>query len=134
MKITTEKYARALFESLKNVDEPEKVNLLIKNFISLTVKNNDFYQIDKIFKDFKKKWDQEFRLIKAEVKSVYPIGSDLEKTILDYIKKESKMSQVEIENKIDKEILGGVVIKYDDKIFDASLKTKLNRLRESLLN
>lgn len=134
MKISPEKYASALFELLKDANNQKEANILISNFISLTVKNNDFYQIDKIIKEFKKKWDQEFRLIKAEIISVYPISSDVEKVILDYVKKEAKMTQVEIENKIDKEILGGVIVKYDDRIFDASLKTKLNRLKEALLN
>lgn len=134
MKISPEKYASALFELLRGVNNQKEANTLISNFISLTVKNNDFYQIDKILKEFKRKWGQEFRLIKAEVISVYPISPDVEKVILDYVKKEAKMTQVEIENKIDKEILGGVIVKYDDKIFDASLKTKLNRLKETLLN
>lgn len=134
MKIRVEKYSQALFEILQTVEDQQTAEKLVKNFINLLVKNNDFYQVDKILKIFKNKWNQKFGLIKAEIKSAHPLNLDLEKMILEYIKKEATVSQVESENKIDKTILGGVIIKYNDKIFDASLKTKISRLEESLLN
>ena len=49
-----------------------------------------------------------------------------------YIVKLTKDKNVNIDKKIDKDILGGVVIKYDDKILDISLRTKLEELRQVL--
>lgn len=134
MKISTEKYSLALFDLLQNVDDHNKANQLINNFISLVIKNNDFHQIDKIFKNFKSKWNNHFNLIEAEVKSVYPLSVETEKLILDYIKENAKASDVKLNSNLDQSVFGGVVIKYQDKIFDASLKTKLNNLKNSLLN
>ena len=37
-----------------------------------------------------------------------------------------------MKEKQNKNILGGVILKYGDKILDGSLKTKLNSLKEEL--
>ncbi len=40
--------------------------------------------------------------------------------------------EVEIEVKIDPNILGGIVVKVEDRVFDGSIKTQLDRIREIL--
>lgn len=134
MKISTEKYAQALFELLKEADDTGSVSKIITNFIDVLVKNNDFYRSKRIFKDFKKIWDKEFNTIQMEISSVYQLEPIILKTILDHVKTTSKMDKIESKNNTNQDILGGVVIKYGDKIFDSSLRTRLQRLKESLLS
>ena len=40
--------------------------------------------------------------------------------------------EVEIEVKIDPTIIGGIIVKVEDKVFDGSIKTQLERIREVL--
>ena len=42
-------------------------------------------------------------------------------------------SQVELENVIDERLIGGVKVIVEDKIFDGSVKNKVERLKESLI-
>ncbi len=67
----------------------------------------------------------------AEISSVYP----LEKQQREEFKKvlAEKIGQsIELKEKIDKEIIGGVIVKLDDVVIDGSLRNKLQKAMEKL--
>jgi F-type H+-transporting ATPase subunit delta len=55
------------------------------------------------------------------------------KKISDLIKAKTK-KEVVVKTEIDKELIGGVVVKYNDKIIDMSIKHQLNNLAKQLSN
>ena len=54
------------------------------------------------------------------------------KSIIEYIKKATEASDVLLDENVDKHILGGVVVKYGDKIVDSSLRARVESLGRSL--
>jgi F-type H+-transporting ATPase subunit delta len=40
--------------------------------------------------------------------------------------------EVEITSKVDPEIIGGIIAKVEDKVFDGSIKTQLERIKSTL--
>lgn len=60
-----------------------------------------------------------YKLTEEQMKIFYQIFPHLEKTV--------------VENIIDKDLLGGFVIKYRTSIFDASINGKINNLVEEFL-
>jgi len=69
----------------------------------------------------------------AHVTTAVPLTDDLEKKIL---KKVTEMTgnQVTIENKIDKSIIGGFVLRVGDLQYDASIANKLSNLKREFTN
>ena len=55
--------------------------------------------------------------------------AELKKVLSNYFKKE-----IIITEKVDSEIIGGVIIKAGDKLIDASLSSQLNKLQSNLLD
>jgi len=55
------------------------------------------------------------------------------KKLKNYLQGLNKDETLEFKVNIKQEIIGGIVLKYGDKIIDASLKTRLNQLKNSLL-
>ena len=90
--------------------------------------------MDKIISEFEKFWNKEFKIVQAEVGSFSPLGEKTAALLESYIKKASGAQEVSVDFQIDKSILGGTVIKYGDKIFDAGLKTRLEKLKEKIAN
>lgn len=132
MKINAKKYALALIEMLEGADEKQSKKI-INDFAKDLVHNNESHKLEKIIREFSLLFDAKYSIVNANITSASTLTAASEKTLNDYIKNNTKASEVNIEKSIDASIIGGVVIKYGDKIFDASLRTQLNKLKDSLL-
>ena len=127
MKITPKQYAISLYDSTKNVDNTE-LGKRISNFVNILKKNNDLSLAGKIIEYYFKYRREQKNISKVEITSHDKLDSE---TINDIIKKFNK--QVEVEEKIDKSLLGGIIIKIDDNtLIDGSVKRKLENLRACL--
>ncbi len=49
-----------------------------------------------------------------------------------YLSRETGREKIETVNKVDKNILGGIIVKYGDKVFDGSLRKKLEEFRGAI--
>ncbi len=131
MKVTPAQYAKVLFELTYNQKE-EEIKPVLDNFIKVLAQNNDLKKIDDIIKEFSNIWDQKEGKIKVEIISARPLDENTLNLIKDYLSQKTKAKTFDIQHKIDKKILGGVIIKLKDKILDASLTNYLNRLKQHI--
>lgn len=131
MKISTNQYAQALF-ALVNDSSSKKSSGAVAKFAQLLVDNNDAFRADKIISEFSRLWDKSRGSIEVEIISAHELDGKTIKTLEEYIKKVSGAIELKIIKKIDKSILGGVIIKYGDRIFDAGLKSRLEKFKEAM--
>ena len=132
MKISNKQYALALFGGIKNSNKT-KIKQIINEFVELLVVNNDISKADKIINEFNNVWNKEQGIIEAEIKSARSLDSSVVKFLQKYIKEISKAKNVEVDKSEDKSLLGGVVVKYGDKVMDGSLRTRLKELKEDMV-
>lgn len=132
MRITTKQFALSLYEAVDGKSSRE-VKAAIKKFIELLAGKNQLGEADKIIAEFVKIWNNQRGIVEAEVASANGLAKEIVKLLKNYIVKLSGAKEVKISEEIDKNILGGVVIKYNDKVLDGSLKTALVDLREKLI-
>lgn len=128
MKITPKQYAISLYESTNNLPK-NKLAERIKNFVNILKKNNDFSLGEKIVQQYYKYYRTKRNISKIEITSSQKLDSE---TLNNILKKFSK--QVEIEEKIDGSLIGGIVIKIDENtLIDGSVKRKLEDLKKVLI-
>ncbi len=133
MKIKAKQYAQALFLEARGKEGKELLNV-IDRFFEVLKTDNNISQIGKIIFYFNELWNKENSLVEAEITCSRPLESNLKNDILSYLKKISKAENIKISEKENKKIIGGFVLKYGDKIIDASIKNKINSFKNSLLN
>jgi len=132
MKITPKQYALSLYETVDGKSSGE-VKAVIKKFVEFLAKKNQLSKAEKIIVEFIKIWNDKRGIV--EVRSVSAKGLDKEtvKLLKNYIIKLSGAKEVIMNQEINKDILGGVVIRYADKVVDGSLRTQLGDLKEKLI-
>ncbi len=139
MKITQKQYGEALFQSVINMPagkagkKDSHIKCVSDNFVKLLAANNDMAKADKIIDQFIKIWNKEEGIVEAEAVSARELDKKIVKLLNDHIVQLSGAGKVLLKQKVDKNVLGGVVIKYGDKILDGSLKMKLNELRSKMI-
>ena len=116
----------------KVIDNIYEGNDNIKNFIKIIVRNRRSNYIIKIFNEFIKKCNETLNIKDGIIYSVRKLSEDEIESIQNGIK-DRLGCDVDLENVIDEKLIGGVKVLVEDKIFDGSIKNKIERLKESLI-
>ncbi|MFA6306739.1 MAG: ATP synthase F1 subunit delta [Patescibacteria group bacterium] len=132
MRIKPKQLALSLYESVDG-KSPSQVKAVIAKFIELLAEKNMLAKEDKIIAQFIKIWNEKRGIIEAEAAGANKLDKANIKLLENYIIKLSGAKEVLISEKIDKNILGGVIVRYGDKIIDGSLKTQLEELKSKLV-
>ncbi|MEA2065363.1 MAG: ATP synthase F1 subunit delta [Patescibacteria group bacterium] len=132
MKITLKQYAESLYQIVQGKDESEIKNV-IENFVKVLQSNNDINKLDKVIEEFCKTWNKEEGIIETEVVSTKNLDNEIVELLNSYIAKLSGVKKVLVKQKIDKNILGGLIIKYKDKVLDGSLRMRLRELKIEMM-
>jgi F-type H+-transporting ATPase subunit delta len=104
---------------------------LVTNFVSLAVELDKFKTLLKSKQSILRRLRKASGISRAEITfGENPSDSDLKK-ITEGLEKLTG-DEVEIEVKIDPAIIGGIIVKVEDRVFDGSIKTQLERIRDIL--
>ncbi len=126
-KNTPKQYAVALHQ-ITNGLSGKFLDEAIKEFVLLLAHDHKLKQSDAIINEFIHYSKKEEGITEIEITTT---GNLDEKTIKKI--KSSFGDKVEATIKVDPNILGGIKIKTEDRILDASLKTQLLKLKESII-
>lgn len=132
MKISEKQYARSLYQAVEGKSKT-KVKQVIKNFIEILARDNKFSRADAIINEFIKIWNEKNKIVEAEVVGARELNSDIIISIKKYILEMTKVKEVSLTRLVDKNILGGVIIKYGDKVLDGSLKGRLEEMKKVMM-
>ncbi len=119
-------------EALKRIFEG-KIHALSINFLLLITENKRENYIPGIFRYLEDLYRREEGVKSAVLTSAQPLKVLLVAQIKEILEKEFK-SKVELSQKVDEKLIGGFVLRVEDKQYDASLSTQLKKIREQLLH
>jgi len=130
-KITPRQYAVALYEAIA---ESSKENLLerLRNFLTLLKARGQWKQLSRILSIFDKVYEENSGIAAAEIISARSLTADELSWAENGLKKLA--NAVEFVNIVDKDLIGGVIIKQRDNLWDLSVKGQLARLRRKIVN
>ena len=111
----------------------EKKNSITEKLLDLLIHNKRVAIITDIASCFIQLYNKNNNIKEAIVITASPIDKDLEKKILSQIKIPAAKS-ITLTNLIDSSIIGGFIIRYDGKEYNASIKQNLKNLKTELIN
>lgn len=112
----------------------EQINHLLLNFLLLLVDRRRIVFIEGICRKYLELLRKLNNTVLAEVTSAVRLYEGEAERLVEKIKQLTGATAVEIETKIDPDIIGGVIIKVGSEVYDASLRGQLRRISLSLLN
>ncbi len=106
----------------------EEMNPLMRSFLSLLIDKGRILFLEGIGKQYLTQLRALNQTVLAEVTSAVPLSDAQKETVREKVQAMTSARQVEIETKIDADLIGGVVIKVGSQVIDASLRGQLRRL------
>ncbi len=101
------------------------------NFLELLIEKGRVPEIFRIRRQFEELWKHENRRIEVTVTSAV----DLDPAVVNKIGAEIEQQtgqEVELASRVDADILGGVVLQVGNMVLDASIRSRLEKLRKSV--
>lgn len=119
------KFIRAVLEG--------KVSQLTYEFILILLRHKRISQMSEIIEFFLEKVDEEAGIQKAQVITAVPMSEDLSNKLQLKLQVLTG-KQIRLEHKVDKRILGGVIVNFHNHMIDGSFRSQLNNLRDRLMS
>jgi F-type H+-transporting ATPase subunit delta len=101
------------------------------NFIELLVEKGRMPEIFRIRREFEELWKHENRRIDVTVTSAVELDPAIVGKIGEEIQRQTGQ-EVDLASRVDPEILGGVVLQVGNMVLDASIRSRLEKLRKSV--
>jgi ATP synthase F1 delta subunit len=106
--------------------EPELVN-----FLELLIEKQRMPAIFRIRRELEEKWKRENRRIDVTVTSAVELDPEVVGKIGEEIESQTGR-KVELASRVDGDILGGIVLQVGNMVLDASIRSRLEKLRKSV--
>lgn len=108
------------------------INPELLNFLKLLAEKNRFDSFNDILSAFSVLADELDGIKRVTVISAIELSEDLKNELISKLSSKLSMKIVP-EWTVDENIVGGLVIKYDDNVIDTSVKSKLNKIAKGNL-
>jgi ATP synthase F1 delta subunit len=106
--------------------EPE-----LLNFLELLIEKHRMTEVFRIRREFEGLWKRERRRIDVTVTSATELDPAVVEKIGGEIERQTGQT-VELASRVDGEILGGIVLQVGNMVLDASIRSRLEKLRKSV--
>lgn len=101
------------------------------NFLELLIEKQRMPEIFRIRRQLDELWKHENRRIDVTVTSAVTLEPSVVEKVGEEIERQTGQ-KVELSSRVDAEILGGIVLQVGNKVLDASIRSRLEKLRKSV--
>lgn len=107
----------------------KQANELTISFFELVCEKGRASYLPAIAKEYHKQYNQHLGIQTAELTSTIKLDAQTLDSLSDVVKEISGKNKVELIEKIDPNLIGGFILRVEDKQIDESIKSKLQQLK-----
>jgi F-type H+-transporting ATPase subunit delta len=122
---STEEKKAGLDRAVEGADD------LVRNFLALLIENHRMPAAFRIRREYERMWEEANRLLPVEVTSAVQLDEGVIERIGEEIGRQTGRT-VQLSSTVDPDVLGGIVLRVGNSILDASIRTRLERLRKQV--
>ena len=101
------------------------------NFLELLIEKGRMQEVFRIRRQLDELWKQENRRIDVTVTSAVELDRAVVEKVGEEIERQTGQ-KVELASRVDGEIIGGIVLQVGNMVLDASIRSRLDKLRKSV--
>ena len=111
-----------------------KITELTDSFITLLIRKSRESNLPEIAQAFVTQYKQHKNIHIVNLTTAVPINDTVRKTIIEQVKSTGGFVNIELDEKIDADIIGGFVLQVGDKLVDASIAYDLKEIAKQFEN
>jgi F-type H+-transporting ATPase subunit delta len=122
---STEEKKDGLDKALEGEDD------VVRNFLGVLIENHRMPALFRIRRELDAMWREVNKLLPVQVTSAVELDEAVTRQIGEEIGRQTGRT-VELSTNVDPDVLGGIVLRVGNSILDASIRTRLDRLRKQV--
>jgi F-type H+-transporting ATPase subunit delta len=122
---STEEKKKGLDTALEGADET------FLNFLAVLIENHRMPALFRIRRELDRMWREVNKLLPVQVTSAVELDEAVTRQIGEEVGKQTGRT-VELTTTVDPDLLGGIVLRVGNSILDASIRSRLERLRKQV--
>jgi F-type H+-transporting ATPase subunit delta len=122
---STEEKKTGLDSALEGADP------VVENFLALLIENHRMPVLFRVRRELDQMWREVNKLLPVQITSAVELDKAVTQQIGDEIGRQTGRT-VELTSTVDPDVLGGLVVRVGNSILDASIRTRLERLRKQV--
>jgi F-type H+-transporting ATPase subunit delta len=104
---------------------------IVSNFLAVLIENHRMPVLFRIRRELDGMWREVNQLLPVQITSAVELDEAVTKQIGDEIGRQTGRT-VELTSTVDPDVLGGIIVRVGNSILDASIRTRLERLRKQV--
>jgi len=121
-------------EKILDAITKDKISLITATFNKLLIhKGREFY-LPEIITAFIQQFKDHKGIYIVKLTTAMPVSEALKNAIVNKIKADTKMQQVELQTEVKEDIIGGFILEVGDQMVDSSVAYDLNNVRKQFAN
>ena len=122
---STKEKSEGLDKAISGADET------MLNFLRLLIEKHRMPVLFRVRAEFDQLWEEENKLLPVTVTSAVELPKATVKQIGDRIAEQTDR-KVDLQSKVDPDILGGIVVRVGNSVLDASIRNRLENFRKQV--
>jgi ATP synthase F1 delta subunit len=122
---STEEKKDGLDRALDGADET------VRNFLALLIENHRMPALMRVRREYDGLWQEVNQLLPVQITSAVELDGSVHARIGEEIGRQTGR-KVQLSSTVDPDVLGGIVVRVGNSILDASVRTRLERLRKQV--
>jgi len=122
---STEEKKQGLGKALDGADET------VANFLAVLIENHRMPALFRVRRELDRMWQDVNQLLPVQITSAVELDEAVARQIGEEIGRQTGR-KVELTSSVDPDVLGGIVVRVGNSILDASIRTRLERLRKQV--
>lgn len=107
-----------------------KISELTTAFNQLLINKNREFYLPEIINAFIDQYNAIKGIHKVKLTTATPISEEMKASIVNKMKSETKLQQIELETAVKEELIGGFVLEFNNNLVDASVQRDLRDVRK----
>jgi F-type H+-transporting ATPase subunit delta len=122
---STEEKKDGLDRALDGADET------VRNFLALLIENHRMPALMRVRREYDGLWQEVNQLLPVQITSAVELDDSVHARIGEEIGRQTGRT-IQLSSTVDPDVLGGIVVRVGNSILDASVRTRLERLRKQV--
>jgi F-type H+-transporting ATPase subunit delta len=112
----------------------DKVDLITFSFMRLVIQKNREAFLPEVVQSFITQYNKLKKIIVVKFTSAIPVDEELVNRVRKLVEAKTGFTNIELETKVNPNIIGGYILQFEDQMYDASILRHLEVLDDNFLS